>query len=76
VLDELSAKDREILRLVFFEDLDRKSICERLKVDPDYLRVLLHRAKARFQTAYTKRHGMVTHALLFLCNVAIMRITT
>lgn len=75
VLDGLSPKDREILRLVFFEDLDRKAICDRLKVEPDYLRVLLHRAKAKFQAAYHKRHGMVSHALWFFCNVAIMKVT-
>jgi len=57
VLVGLPGKDQDILRLVFFEDLDRAVICNRLKVEPDYLRVLLHRAKAKFQTAYIKRHG-------------------
>ncbi len=75
VLDDLSPKDRDILRLVFFEDLDRKAICDRLHVEPDYLRVLLHRAKAKFQAAYHKRYGMVSHALLFFCNVAITKLT-
>jgi RNA polymerase sigma factor (sigma-70 family) len=75
VLDDLSPKDREILRLIFFEDLDRKAICDRLHVEPDYLRVLLHRAKAKFQTAYTRRHGVVGQVMLFVCNVAILRIT-
>lgn len=66
VLDELTAKDREILRLVFFEDADRPDICKRLKVDADYLRVLLHRAKARFETAYVRKHGTARHATNFI----------
>jgi RNA polymerase sigma-70 factor (ECF subfamily) len=62
VLDEMPTKDREILRLVFFEDADRADICKRLKVDADYLRVLLHRAKAKFETAYMRKHGAARHA--------------
>jgi RNA polymerase sigma-70 factor (ECF subfamily) len=68
VLDELPAKDREVLRLVFFEDEDRKEICRKLGIDMDYLRVVLHRAKAKFQAAYIRKHGMITHVLLLLCN--------
>jgi RNA polymerase sigma factor (sigma-70 family) len=80
VLDDLAAKDREILRLVFFEDVDRTVICNRLKVDPDYLRVLLHRAKAKFETAYVKRHSTARHAanaifLLILSNAGVLGVT-
>jgi RNA polymerase sigma-70 factor (ECF subfamily) len=80
VLDELSAKDREILRLVFFEDSDRSVICKRLKVDLDYLRVLLHRAKAKFQTAYVKKHGTSPYAANFflmsiLGNACVLGLT-
>lgn len=75
VLDDLTPKDREILRLVFFEEWDRRKICERLNVDQDHLRVLLYRAKARFQAAYMKRSGMVANLVLFLCNAAIPRAT-
>ena len=49
VLGELSATDRELLRLVFYEDADRAEICRTFGVTPDYLRVLLHRAKSRFR---------------------------
>jgi len=81
VLDDLSAKDREILRLVFFEDIDRTAISSRLQVDPDYLRVLLHRAKAKFQTAYLKRHPAARHAadliiLVIFSNAGLLGITT
>jgi RNA polymerase sigma-70 factor, ECF subfamily len=80
VLDELSPKDREILRLVFFEDLDRTAICKRLNVEPDYLRVLLHRAKAKFETAYVRKHSTARHAanlifVVFLSNAFVSRLT-
>ena len=68
-LDELSQRDRNILRLVFFEELDRDEICRRMEVDGDYLRVLLHRAKARFETAYSRKNRIIGHCLaLFFCN--------
>ena len=48
VLAGLPAKDQELLRLLFFEDRDKDAICRELNVDRNYLRVLLHRAKAHF----------------------------
>ena len=68
-LDELGERDREVLRLVFFEDLDRSEVCRRMAVDQEYLRVLLHRAKSRFEAAYVRKNralGMIT--ALFCCN--------
>jgi RNA polymerase sigma factor (sigma-70 family) len=65
VLDELPPRDREIMRLVFFEQLNREDICARLRVEPVYMRVLLHRAKERFQKLYKRKRGAVTHLLLF-----------
>jgi len=67
VLDGLSPKDREILRLVFFEEVDREQICNRMAVDANYLRVLLHRAKSRFGAAYLRRSECIRHALTILC---------
>lgn len=58
VLDELSPKDRKILRMVFFEEADRQSIARIFQVEPDYLRVLLHRAKSKFLAAYVRRDGL------------------
>ena len=55
VLGELPEKDRQILRMVFFDEADRREIADTFKVDPDYLRVLVHRAKSKFQAAYTRR---------------------
>src|SRR5215469_1267969 len=39
LLNELSQKDRDILRAVFLEEADKSEICERFSVDRDYLRV-------------------------------------
>jgi RNA polymerase sigma-70 factor, ECF subfamily len=49
VLGDLTRKDRELLRLLFIEERDKDEICLTLNVDRDYLRVLLHRAKAHFR---------------------------
>lgn len=49
ILDELPFKDREILRLIFFEDRAKDDICRIWKVERNYLRVLLFRAKNRFR---------------------------
>lgn len=54
VLDQLSERDREVLRQVFLEDEvgDRDQLCRRLGIERDYLRVLLHRAKKNFKSLY------------------------
>jgi RNA polymerase sigma-70 factor (ECF subfamily) len=49
VLEALPAKDRKILRLIFFEEQDKDEVCRICRVDRSYLRVLLHRAKNRFR---------------------------
>ncbi len=56
VLAELPAKDRQVLRMVFYEGIDRDEICRCLHVEREYLRVLVHRAKARFRECLMK-HG-------------------
>jgi RNA polymerase sigma-70 factor (ECF subfamily) len=50
VLDELPSRDREILKLLFLEERTPADVCQQLKVDAGYLRVLLHRAKSRFKS--------------------------
>lgn len=75
ILRDLSAKDREILRLVFFEELEREEICRRLKTDAGYVRVLLHRAKARFEAAFVKTHSSFAGVILLLCNATALSAT-
>jgi RNA polymerase sigma-70 factor (ECF subfamily) len=53
VLGALPEKDGELLRWLFFDDRDKDVICKELNVDRNYLRVLLHRAKARFREQFT-----------------------
>jgi RNA polymerase sigma factor (sigma-70 family) len=76
-LNELPLKDREILRMVFFEEEDRNVIAETFNVDPDYLRVLLHRAKSRFQAAYVRKDRGTQRlvALFILCNALAIKFT-
>jgi RNA polymerase sigma-70 factor, ECF subfamily len=54
VLDDLPEKDRQILRAVFLEEAEKNEVCRRFKVDRDYLRVLVHRAKNRFREAFDR----------------------
>jgi RNA polymerase sigma-70 factor (ECF subfamily) len=55
VLSELPEKDQQLLRWLFFDECDKDEICRRLNIDRNYLRVLVHRAKARF------REGLQRH---------------
>ncbi len=56
VLEEMSARDREILKLIFLEEIDKQEVCRRFEVDSGYLRVLVHRAKQRFKRALEDRN--------------------
>lgn len=68
VLAQLPEKDQALLRAVFLEEKDKDDVCREYGVDRDYLRVLLHRAKARFRCRYrgqrvvTRLHGMTPAA--------------
>lgn len=55
VLATLPARDAEILRAVFLDELDKDELCARYGIDREYLRVLLHRAKSKFREAYMRR---------------------
>jgi RNA polymerase sigma-70 factor, ECF subfamily len=57
VLDQLSERDRRLLREVFLEERDKDDVCRDFGVDREYLRVLLHRAKQSFKSLYLKRTG-------------------
>jgi RNA polymerase sigma-70 factor, ECF subfamily len=54
ILAKLDDRDRQLLRAVFLEELGSSEVCRRFQVEPDYLRVLVFRAKARFKQAYMK----------------------
>jgi len=49
ILSQISDRDQMILRALFIEEKSKDQICRQLSVDRDYLRVLLHRAKAQFR---------------------------
>jgi RNA polymerase sigma-70 factor, ECF subfamily len=40
----LPRREQSVIRMVFFEEREKDEVCRELKVDRDYLRVLLHRA--------------------------------
>jgi RNA polymerase sigma-70 factor, ECF subfamily len=54
ILEDLSERDRRLLRQVFLEERDKDTVCKDFGVDRDYLRVLLHRAKQSFKSLYLK----------------------
>jgi RNA polymerase sigma-70 factor (ECF subfamily) len=54
VLETLPDKDRQILHLIFLEELEKDEVCRLYRVDRNYLRVLLHRAKNRFRAGMSR----------------------
>ena len=59
LLQELPEKDRALLHMLFLEEVDRSTLSHLFKVDGDYLRVLVHRAKERFREIVRKRGAAV-----------------
>jgi RNA polymerase sigma-70 factor (ECF subfamily) len=57
ILEQMSERDRRVLREVFLEERDKDQVCRDFGVDREYLRVLLHRAKQSFKTLYLKDKG-------------------
>ncbi|HVE72360.1 MAG TPA: sigma-70 family RNA polymerase sigma factor [Thermoanaerobaculia bacterium] len=55
VLNTLPARDSDILRAIFIDESSKDEVCRRYGVDRDYLRVLLHRAKATFKSFFLRR---------------------
>lgn len=53
-LDELPPLDRELLRDVLNEKTSEE-ICRARKIEPNYLRVLLYRARKKFETKFLNR---------------------
>jgi RNA polymerase sigma-70 factor, ECF subfamily len=56
VLSEMTPRDRSLLRMVLLEECDKDDVCHQLQVTRDHLRVLLHRAKARFREILRQRY--------------------
>jgi RNA polymerase sigma-70 factor (ECF subfamily) len=54
VLAKLPTRYREVLRLVFLEEVSMTEACQRLGVGQSNGRVVLHRAKVRFRDEWTK----------------------
>lgn len=57
ILEQLSERDRRLLREIFLEERDKDEVCRDFGVDREYLRVLLHRAKQAFKSLYLKNMG-------------------
>jgi RNA polymerase sigma-70 factor (ECF subfamily) len=60
LLDELSQKDRQLLKRVFLDEEDKDAVCQEFEVNRDHLRVLLHRARQRFKAALSRQREKVT----------------
>lgn len=56
----LPQKEKDLLRWLFFDERDKEEVCRELNVDRNYLRVLLHRAKARFRERFEAGAGETT----------------
>jgi len=64
ILAKLPGKDRQILRLIFLEEREKDEVCRICRVDRNYLRVLLHRAKNRFREGLPKASAVSRSAVL------------
>jgi RNA polymerase sigma-70 factor (ECF subfamily) len=54
VLAQMSPKNRQLLSAVFLEERPSEEVCRQFKVDQNYLRVLLFRARAQFRQTMGK----------------------
>jgi len=54
LLEELSEKDRKLIKRVFLDEEDKDAVCREFDVNRDYLRVLLHRARVRFKAVVSR----------------------
>ena len=59
ILDRLSETDREILKMLFFDETHKQEICRVMGVSRDYLRVLVYRARVHFKAALENVEAMV-----------------
>jgi RNA polymerase sigma-70 factor, ECF subfamily len=75
VLADLPEKDRELLRAVFLQDDPRDDVCRRFDVDREYLRVLVHRAKAKLRQALKKSEAVSARLLtaFFFATLTLLK---
>ena len=55
ILGRMPARDADILKALFLEELSKDEVCRRFDVDRAYLRVLLHRAKEKFRNEFQRK---------------------
>lgn len=61
-LGQLPDKDHRLLRRVFLDEADKDQVCHEFKTNRDHLRVLLHRARARFKAVMQQNPNCMQHA--------------
>ncbi|HXH41587.1 MAG TPA: sigma-70 family RNA polymerase sigma factor [Thermoanaerobaculia bacterium] len=54
VIGELPKRDADILQALFLDERSNDDVCHAFGVERGYLRVLLHRAKEKFRSAWTQ----------------------
>lgn len=55
ILGRMEQRDADILRALFIDELPKDEVCARFDVDRGYLRVLLFRARQKFQHEFRRR---------------------
>ena len=57
ILIGMPLRDRTLLKAVFLDERDRDEVCREFKIDREYLRVMLFRARQEFKAEYLRRMG-------------------
>jgi RNA polymerase sigma-70 factor (ECF subfamily) len=57
ILTKMPPRDRSLLKAVFLDERDRDEVCREFKIDREYLRVMLFRARQEFKTEYLRHMG-------------------
>jgi DNA-directed RNA polymerase specialized sigma24 family protein len=57
VLRDIPSRSREILSQLYLEERPAEDVCRRFQIDPNYLRVLIFRARGQFRAALEKRNN-------------------
>jgi RNA polymerase sigma-70 factor (ECF subfamily) len=57
LLADMGERDSRVLKMMFVDDENRAEICERVRVTPSYLRVVLFRARRRCKQKFSRSRG-------------------